>query len=106
MLLRRRFTSVFAEKRTSKKFSGPLLFLGFFFEFIQAYNGGWAIPRPTIPYSIFGISAVDDILAFVIMAFFTIVFYEHFIDDEKDRRISGKSKEIFWLTIIGCVFVI
>ncbi len=100
------------EKKNYKKILlGTLVlgvFMGFFFEFIQAYNGGWYIPvdRLTIPWKVFGIAPIDDILAFVIMPFFTLVFYEHFIDDEKNKRLSGDFWELFVLTLVGVLFVI
>jgi len=62
---------------------------GFFFDFIVTYNKGWIVSDLVIPYRLFGFYPIfDDILGFMLMTLFIIVFYEHFLDDYKLSTVS------------------
>lgn len=74
-----------------KIFLGVFIFgllFGFFFDFIETYSGAWFVPDLVFPWRILGVEPVDDLIGFVIMTAFMLVFYEHFLDDEKNTRIS------------------
>lgn len=73
------------------------IIFGFIFDFIVTFNEGWIVPRLVVPFRLFGFYPVfDDILGFMLMTLLIIVFYEHFLDDEKNKRIS---KNLRWLLI-------
>jgi len=65
---------------------------GFVFDFVETYNKAWTITRLVFPWKALGILPLDDILGFILMTLFIVVFYEHFLDDEKNRRISKNLK--------------
>ncbi|PIR97655.1 MAG: hypothetical protein COT91_00325 [Candidatus Doudnabacteria bacterium CG10_big_fil_rev_8_21_14_0_10_41_10] len=78
-------------KNYKKLILGTFVFgvlFGFFFYFIETFNKAWVVPNMVIPYKVFGILPFDDILGFMIMTFFMLVFYEHFLDDEKNFSVS------------------
>ncbi len=87
------------KKNTLKIFLAVVIFgglYGFVFDFIQTFNKAWLVERLVIPWKILGVLPVDDIIGFFLMTLFIVVFYEHFIDDEKNRRIS---KNLVWALI-------
>ena len=69
---------------------------GFVFDFIETINKAWYVGRLVIPWRILGVVPIDDIIGFLFMTFFIVVFYEHFIDDEKNRQLS---KNFIWSLI-------
>lgn len=80
------------ERKNYKKIFWAVLLLGgvlgFVFDFIEVFNKAWITNRLVLPWKIFGALPVDDLIGFLLMTLLIVVFYEHFIDDEKDRRIS------------------
>jgi len=83
------------EKKNYKKIAFALLLFGvifaFIFDFIVTLNEGWVVTRLAVPFRLFGFYPFfDDILGFVLMTLFIVVFYEHFFDDEKNKRISNR----------------
>lgn len=74
-----------------KIFLAVLIFgglFGFVFDLIETLNKAWVVERLVFPWKILGILPFDDILGLFLMTLFIVVFYERFIDDEKDRKIS------------------
>jgi len=81
------------KKNLLKILWGVIIFgiiFGFIYDFVAVFNEAWVVPvyRLVIPWRLFGFLPIDDLFAFVLMALIVIVFYEHFLDDEKDPRIS------------------
>ncbi|MDA2936626.1 hypothetical protein MYX06_05415 [Patescibacteria group bacterium AH-259-L05] len=65
---------------------------GIIFDFIETFNKAWVVTRLVFPWKILGVLPIDDIFGFMLMTLFIIVFYEHFLDDEKNSRISNNLK--------------
>ena len=87
------------KKNWPKVLLGTLVFggiFGFIFDFIETLNGAWYVERLVIPWRVLGILPIDDVIGLMFMTFFIIVFYEHFIDDEKNKRLS---KNFVWSLI-------
>lgn len=61
---------------------------GSVFDFIETLNKAWIVNRLVFTWKIFGILPIDDVIGFFLMTLFIIVFYEHFLDDEKNKKIS------------------
>ena len=80
------------ENKNNKKIFWAVLLLGglwgFVFDFIATLNGAWFVSNLLFPWRVFGVLPVDDIIGFLLMTLFMVVFYEHFIDDEKNKKIS------------------
>jgi len=96
----------FREKKNFKKiFWAVIIFgiiFGFGFDFVITFNKGWVVNGLVFPFRIFGFyPIIDDILGFMLMTLFIVIFYEHFIDDEKDKKISKNLKWIFIVSIIA-----
>ena len=77
---------------------------GFFFDFIVTYNQGWFVSGLIVPIRLFGFLPVDDLLGFLLMTLFIIVFYEHFLDDYKLKNVSpniyGAVKPALFISIL------
>jgi len=61
---------------------------GFIFEFIAEFNLSYTVLSVVSPFKLFGVLPIDNIIGHMLMTMFTIVFYEHFIDREINKRIS------------------
>ena len=80
------------------------IIFGFGFDFVVTLNEGWIVTQLVLPLRLFGFYPIlDDVLAFMLMTLFIVVFYEHFLDDEKNRRISNNLK---WLITFSLVILI
>ncbi len=95
----------FREKKNFKKiFLAVIIFgiiFGLGFDFVVTFNNGWTVSGLVFPFRLFGFyPLIDDILGFMLMALFIVVFYEHFIDDEKNKKIS---KNLKWALIIPII---
>lgn len=91
-------------KNYKKIFIASFLFgfiFSFIFDLLGTLNGAWIVHSLTFPYKIFGLVPVDDMVWFFSFVFFTVVFYEHFLDDEKKKRVSKKLK----LALLPSLFV-
>ncbi len=92
--------TIYLSKREKKQwykiFASVLVFgglFGFFFEFIQEFNKAYTVKSSLFPFKIFGILPLDNVLAHMLMTFFTMVFFEHFIGFKKST-ISSRFKFI------------
>lgn len=75
------------------------LCFGLIFDPIQVLNGSWNTDT-LFPATLFGLPiVVDNIIGYVVMAFFTLVFYEHFLDDEKKRALSPHWSQLALLCV-------
>ncbi len=101
------FYLLIREKKNLKKIFLAVLvfggFLGFVFDFIETFNRAWIVERLVFPWRIFGVLPVDDLLGFLLMTWIMVIFYEHFLDDEKNKRIS---KNLFWALIPLCFLLV
>ncbi len=87
------------KKNILKIFLATVIFgglFGFLFYFIETLNKAWSITHLVIPWRILGILPLDDVITFFLMTLFVVVFYEHFIDDEKNKQIS---KNLLWALV-------
>lgn len=94
------------EKKNWKKI-GAAVFLfgllwGFAFAFIAELTLSWEVLSVVIPHKLFGVHSVDTTLGIMLMTFLTVVFYEHFIDDERDKKISHRYK----ISLLPVLFII
>lgn len=95
------------KKNFLKTFWAVIIFgviFGFGFDFVVTLNEGWIVTQLVFPFRLFGFyPLIDDILAFMLMTLFIVVFYEHFLDDEKNRRIS---KNLIWALVPSLVILV
>jgi len=81
------------EKKNWKKITIVTLLLGgifaFFLDFIAEFTLSWSVVSRVFTPKILGVVPADNMLAYMMMTLATTVFYEHFLDDEKDPRISS-----------------
>ncbi|MEW6610580.1 MAG: hypothetical protein AB1352_03075 [Patescibacteria group bacterium] len=77
---------------------------GFIFDFIVTFNRGWIVSRLVFNYRLFGFyPLIDDVVGFMLMTLFVVVFYEHFLDDEKRPVVS---KDIMYGFIPSCIVLV
>jgi hypothetical protein len=84
------------EKKNYKKISVASVIFGlicaFAFDFLATFNNAWVVHRLIFPWKILGVVPIDDMIWFFFLVFFIAVFYEHFLDDEKNPEISRHLK--------------
>lgn len=98
-----------AKKNYKKIFWGVLIFgflFGFVFDFIQILNQVWIVSRLLIPWKLFGIWPIENFFGYGFMTLFILVFYEHFLDDEKHPRLSKKHSKIFLFSLAVIALII
>ncbi len=109
-LLSPSFYLILREKKNLKKiFWAVLIFgglFGFVFDFIETFNKAWIMEELVFPWKILGILPVDDILGFFMMTLLIVLFYEHFIDDEKDKRISKNTIFVLIPSILAAIAIV
>jgi len=100
----------FRENKNWKKiFWAVLLFgiiWGFCFDLIETYNRAWEVSRLVFNLKFFNILPVDDVLGFMLMTLTIIVFYEHFIDDEKNKKNSKNLRYALVGSLLFFLFII
>lgn len=63
--------------------------LGFVFDLAETFNRAWVMERLVFPQKVLGVVPVDDILGFLFMVLFIVVFYRHFLDRESGNKLSA-----------------
>jgi hypothetical protein len=96
------------KKNLWKIFWGVIIFgfvVGFAFDLVQTFNKSWIMIGLVFPYKFFGLLPLDNLIGWGLMALSILVFYEHFIDDEKNKKISKNLKYavlIFSAGLLAC----
>lgn len=72
--------------------------LGLFFEFIQEYSQAYSVVSRIFP-KLFGVVPFDNILGHFMMALLTFTFYEHFVAQKYNAKISHRIKYAIGLVI-------
>jgi hypothetical protein len=79
------------------------LLLGAAFDLIQSFNASWIVDRLVVPWKIFGVLPVDNIIGYFIMTLLVLVFYEHFLRQsitiDLPKRFYKVSVIVFLLTV-------
>lgn len=95
------------KKNLPKIFLAVIIFgalFGFIFEFMAEFNQTWLVPRVVFQWRVFGfLPILDIILGYMLMTLLIVVFYEHFLDDERNKRIS---KNFLWALLPSCTVLI
>lgn len=89
------------QKNWRKLLLGSLIFgcvFGFALSFFAESSGAWTTNNYIFGFRIFGVNTLEEIIGHGFMAFYTFLFYEHFLDNENNRRIS---KKYLWGIVIG-----
>ena len=98
-LLPAAYLSLHAKKNFSKIFLATFLIgiLAFSLDIILLHNNAWTPYRSDFSFRIFGVPP-EEMLWFFFHIFYIIVWYEHFIDDE---RLASTSKQLPRLAIFS-----
>lgn len=64
-------------------------FMGFIFDVIQVVNNAWVVDL-VLPWKILGIEPWDNLIGYALMVLMIVVFYEHFLDSERKKKLSKK----------------
>ncbi|MDO8729321.1 MAG: hypothetical protein Q7K26_05580 [bacterium] len=79
--------------------------MGGVFDFVAKLNNAWIFTKPMFPNILIDGWLVENVLAYVFMTLFVIVFYEHFLDDERHARLSKSHSKIF-LFLLLVIFIV
>jgi len=101
------------KKNYKKIFLGTILLgtlAGMIYDSVAYLNKTWTTDI-LIHWKFLGISPIDDIIGYTAMAFLIITFYEHFFDDEKNKKLSknfskGAMILSFVLLIVSAIIII
>ncbi len=88
-------------KNWAKLLLGSLIFgclFGFGLSFFAESTGAWTTNDYIFHFRFFGLNTLEEVLGQGIMAFYTFLFYEHFLDDETNRRLN---KKYLWGIFVG-----
>jgi hypothetical protein len=95
------FYLIIREKKNFKKIFWAVFALGILvglaFDFLETVSQAWIVPRIFLPWRLFGVWPIDDLLGYIGMTLLMVVFYEHFLDDEKNKKISKN----FYFVLLG-----
>jgi hypothetical protein len=97
------------KKDWKKIWVSTLVFGGLFaipLDFIADYNKSWTVISLVFPGRILGVQPVDNILGFMLMTMLTVIFYEHFVDRDKNHHLSKNLKYAVLPGIAASVIVI
>ena len=95
------FLGVRRPKNWRKLLLGSLIFgclFGFALSFFAESTGAWTTNNYIFNFRFFGVNTLEEILGQGLMAFYTFLFYEHFLDDERVRKLN---KKYLWGIFIG-----
>ena len=84
------------KKNWKKVFYAVLLFglaFGLVFAFVAELTLSWEVLSTIVPVKLFGIHTIDTTMGIMLMTLLTIVFYQHFIEPDSNRRISKNFKK-------------
>jgi hypothetical protein len=94
-----------AEKKNASKLLVASLVFGVLFgsilEFIAELNQDWTVGQLILGVKILGVTPLENIIGHFGMSFLIFTFYEHFLDDEKDKKVSKKVLMPLILSIIA-----
>ena len=90
-------------KNWKKLLWGSLVFgcvFGFALSFFAEATGAWTTNDYIFHFRFFGLNTIEEVLGHGLMAFYTFLFYEHFLDDEKRKRLNPR---YLWGLVIGII---
>lgn len=76
------------------------------FDFIAEFNKAWVVPKLFFADRIFGVIGIDIIIWGFLWAFFILIFYEHFSEHDRSRKISKHFKILFIASLITCAIIL
>ena len=98
------FFLMLREKKNYKKIGWGVLVFGILmsttFDFVATINGAWAVDRIIFPKAVISTWPIESIIGYIFMTLFVIVFYEHFLDDERHPRLPKSHSKVFLLLLI------
>lgn len=75
---------------------------GFSLDFIAEYTRTWTVTSLIFPIRILGVNSLENLIGIMLMTALTVVFYEHFVDREKNHHVS---KHLIY-AVLPAIFVI
>jgi len=74
--------------------------LGIVVDYIVTIDDGWLVPETSFPFRLFGMVPIEDLIYVFLLAYGTILFYEHFLEKKKHSLIDKKMNYFVWLVVI------
>ena len=105
------FYLLYRKKENYKKIGWGLLIFGMLFgtifDFIGTVNNAWSVPHPSFPQLSIGPWPIENIIGYLWMTLFILVFYEHFLDRPNHKRLPRRHAKlfIFCMMVLGLVLL-
>lgn len=82
------------------------LLFGMALSYFAEASASWTVVNDVFSFRLFGLNTLEEVLGHGMMALLTFTFYEHFLDDEKVRKLGRKHKLAIFIGIFGIALVI
>jgi hypothetical protein len=103
------FYLLWRKKENYKKIGWGLLIFGVLFgsifDFIGSLNNAWSTERILMKPFVIGGWPIENVVAYLWMTLFILVFYEHFLDNKSHSRLSKKHSSLFIFSLLVLIFV-
>jgi hypothetical protein len=100
----------FRKPKNWKKICVSAVLFGVLFAFpfdsIAEYTKTWTSVSLIFPWKIFGVEPIDNLLWYALMTAYTVTFYEHFIDRDKNHHLSRNLKYAIWPGVFASIALI
>lgn len=96
-------------KNWRKLLLGSLIFgslFGFALSFFAESTGAWTTNNYIFNIRFFGVNTLEEVIGQGLMAFYTFLFYEHFLDDERTRKLNKKYLWGFFIGVAGSFLLV
>jgi hypothetical protein len=74
-------------------------------DYIAHLTGQWLVPSSVFPFKILGLVPIEDILWLFSLSYFTVIFYEYFLDKHNDKKIIRKKLKYLVALLFSIVII-
>lgn len=103
------FYLLWRKKENYQRIGWGLLIIGVcfgtVFDFVGTVNNAWGVDRVTVPFLTISSWPIENIIGYLWMTLFILVFYEHFLEDKKHPRLSKRHSKLFLCSLLFLVAV-
>jgi len=80
--------------------------MAFSVDFLAEFNGAWSAVKEQLffSYKVFSVIPIDFLIWYVLWIFLTVVYYEHFFENDRSNKISKNFKKA--LLVFSSVLVL
>lgn len=81
--------------------------LGFIFDYLAVLDKTWHVPT-IFPFRLLNVVPIEDLIWAFLLSYFSILFYEHFLDKSRDEKMSKNIKFLVfaWSLLLVIFFIL